>query len=212
MPEEERRKLFKVMGEHRDGFRDLVIVMMAVHCGLRIHEILGLDQEQLFDERGVCRQVVSLRVYKGCRKWRTKAGAKTIRGRRRRGLSQENHRQRIFLGAGLREKLMQLRRNMMHDRLDCFGSSPMFQSRLRRRLSDRSARENFWKWQEKAKLDGRYTFHELRHTAITLAYRLSNRDPVAAATFARHSNLAQIMRYTHVDDSELAKIAGLMPR
>ena len=36
-------KLLAVTGEHKDGFRDHVILSLALGTGLRIHEIVGLN-------------------------------------------------------------------------------------------------------------------------------------------------------------------------
>jgi integrase len=54
----------KTTGEHRDGYRDHVIISLALGTGLREHELLALDCGDVFDEDGRTRRRVSLRVFK----------------------------------------------------------------------------------------------------------------------------------------------------
>jgi integrase len=54
----------------------------------------------------------------------------------------------------------------------------------------------------KAGFDRLYTFHSLRHTAVTAVYRRS-RDLFLAQRFARHVNPITTTIYTHPSDQEL---------
>ncbi len=60
----EQRLLLKVTGERRDGFRDHVIISVALGTGLREHELLALDLGDVFDDEGHARRRVILRVFK----------------------------------------------------------------------------------------------------------------------------------------------------
>ena len=60
----EQKLLLKVTGEHRDGFRDHVIISFALGTGLREHEILALDLGDVFDDEGGAKRRVTLRVFK----------------------------------------------------------------------------------------------------------------------------------------------------
>ena len=42
LTDEEQRRLLQVTGEHRAGFRDHMIVSLALGTGLRMHEIAAL--------------------------------------------------------------------------------------------------------------------------------------------------------------------------
>ena len=60
----EQRLLLKVTGEHRDGFRDHVIISFALGTGLREHELLALDLGDVFDDAGCAKRRITLRVFK----------------------------------------------------------------------------------------------------------------------------------------------------
>jgi len=82
-------------------------------------------------------------------------------------------------------------------------SEPLFLSREGRRLSTRRVREIFAEWQRRAGFDHLYTFHELRHTAITNAYR-ATKDIRIAQRVARHARIDTTTRYEHASDQEVA--------
>ncbi|MBI2393258.1 MAG: hypothetical protein HYV09_26980 [Deltaproteobacteria bacterium] len=57
-------KMLKTTGEHRDGFRDHVLISLALGRGLREHELLALDCGDVFDEDGRARRRGALPVFK----------------------------------------------------------------------------------------------------------------------------------------------------
>ncbi len=59
----EQKLILKTTGEHRDGYRDHVIISLALGTGLREHELLALDCGDVFDEDGRARRRVTLRVF-----------------------------------------------------------------------------------------------------------------------------------------------------
>ena len=63
LTEVEQRRLLKVSGEHKAGFRDHLLFSLALGTGLREHEILALDVGDVFDDRKSRRRLV-LRVFK----------------------------------------------------------------------------------------------------------------------------------------------------
>jgi len=64
LTELEQKLILKTTGEHRDGYRDHVIISLALGTGLREHELLTLDCGDVFAEDGRARRRVSLRVFK----------------------------------------------------------------------------------------------------------------------------------------------------
>src|SRR5690242_1090133 len=60
----EQARLLKVTGEHRDGFRDHMILAIALGTALREHEIAALDVGDIVNEHGRIRRRVPLRVFK----------------------------------------------------------------------------------------------------------------------------------------------------
>ena len=60
----EQKLILKTTGEHRDGYRDHVIISLALGTGLREHELLALDCGDVFDDDGRARRKVTLRVFK----------------------------------------------------------------------------------------------------------------------------------------------------
>lgn len=60
----EQKLILKTTGEHRDGYRDHVIISLALGTGLREHELLALDRGDVFTDDGRARRRVTLRVFK----------------------------------------------------------------------------------------------------------------------------------------------------
>jgi integrase/recombinase XerC len=63
LTEVETTKLLRTSGVHRDGFRDHVIMSVALATGLREHEILALNVGDVSHD-GCCARHVTLRVFK----------------------------------------------------------------------------------------------------------------------------------------------------
>jgi site-specific recombinase XerD len=80
---------------------------------------------------------------------------------------------------------------------------PVFFSQEGHRLHPRSMRDAFYTWQERAGFDHRYSFHSLRHTAISNVYR-ETRDIRIAQRVARHANINTTTIYEHASDETIA--------
>ncbi len=184
LTESEQRLLLKVTGQRLDGFRDHVIYSLALGAGLREHEILALDVGDVFDGGGHARRRLALRVFKRA--------------------SQDPAPQEVLLPDVVRGKLEKLlaARNRAGESLT--PSTPVFVSRLGRRLSARQLRHAFGVWQERAGFERRFNFHALRHTACTNLYR-SSRDLRLTQRFARHKSVLTTSIYTHPSDEELLR-------
>ena len=190
LTEHEQRLLLKVTGQRKDGFRDHVIFSLALGAGLREHEILALDVGDVFDDAGHARRRLALRVFKRA--------------------ALEPAPQEVLLPDVVRAKLEKLLATRKRDGEDVTPASPVFVSRLGRRLSARQLRHTFGVWQKRAGFERHFNFHTLRHSACTNLYRAS-RDLRLTQRFARHKSVVTTSIYTHPTDDELLRaVQGLV--
>lgn len=189
LTEVEQRRLLKVSGEHKAGFRDHLLFSLALGTGLREHEILALDVGDVFDD-GKSRRRLVLRVFK-----RSSDSPAT---------------QEVVLPDALRTKLERLFRwkRSVGESLD--GDAPVFVSRRGRRLSARQLREVFHVWQERAGFERRLNFHALRHTACSNLYRRT-KDIRVTQRFARHKSILTTSIYAHPSDEDLVRAVLDLP-
>lgn len=187
----EQAKLLKVSGQHADTFRDHVLFSFALGTALREGEICALDVGDVLKEDGHVKRTVKLRHY-------------ARKGRRRRDDDAKD--QIVHLPDGTFYKLQKYLRRFHYPP----PSTPLFPSRQSARLSTRRVRELFREWQIRAGFDNLYTFHELRHTAITNAYR-ATRDIRIAQRVARHARVDTTTRYEHASDQEVATATKGLP-
>lgn len=195
----EVKRILKVTGEDRRGFRDHMIISFALGCALRESEILALDVDDVAmveNKHGLRpRRRVQLRVFK------------------RAGRDADPRDQVVPLSDATYYKLAKyLRAQKRFRQLDIkgFGSQPLFISNRGTRLSARQLRTSWERWQLRAGFDLHYPFHALRHTAITNVRRATN-DVRIAQRFARHRNINTTMIYEHASDQEVADAVKGMP-
>lgn len=184
LTEHEQRLLLKVTGQRRDGFRDHVIFSVALGVGLREHEIVALNIGDVFDDGGRARRRLRLRVFKRS--------------------SDEPAPQEVMLPDLVRAKLEKLLASRRHAGEALTPDTPIFVSRLGRRLSTRQLRRAFSVWQQRCGFDRHFSFHTLRHCACTNVYRAS-RDIRLTQRFARHKSVLSTAIYTHPSDEELLR-------
>ena len=184
-------RVLKVSGRDRDGFRDHVILSLAIGCGLRESEIVGLDVGDLLTDAGGVRQVIQLRVFKGSKRKGADARA-----------------QRVHVPPSTYYKLEKFAR--VEELGTFYRHAPVFWSRKGRRLSTRAVRALFARWQRLAGIDPPYNFHALRHTAVSLVRRRS-KDIRIAQLFARHVSISTTTAYDHPDDDELVEAVRGQP-
>ncbi len=198
LTELEQQRLLKVSGEHKDGFRDHVIFALALGAGLREHEIVGLDVQDVIAfnttlpagdvggpaAAGDASQYVRRRVLLSKFKGSARAGGRL---------------QEVILSDQVRYKLAKylqiIRGRLLTD--------PLFRSRKGQRLSTRQLRELFASWQQRAGFERRFSFHALRHTYCSNVYRESGRDIVQVQRLARHARIETSLIYTHPSDEEI---------
>jgi len=194
LTEAEQRAFLRACGEHKDGFRDHVLFSFALGTALREHELAALNVGDVYErsERRV-RLRVQLRVYKGQRD-----GAL-------------DPRQEATLPAALRYKL----EKFMHWKVSVGEAidfdSPLFVSRgTGQRIACRTIRYACARWQKLARLDRRFTFHHLRHTALTNLYR-ATRDIRLVQRVARHAKLETTTIYASPSDEDVARAVHSLP-
>jgi len=190
LTEAEQRALLKVTGQHVEGFRDHVIYSLALGAGLREHEILALDVGDVFDDAGRAKRRLVLRVFKRSAK--------------------EPAPQEVLLPDAVRAKLDKLLATRKRAGETITPTTPVFVSRLGRRLSARQLRHAFAVWQQRAGFERRVSFHSTRHTACSGVYRAS-KDLRLTQKFARHKSVVTTSIYTHPTDDELLRaVQGLI--
>ena len=186
----EQKLLLKVTGEHRDGFRDHVIISFALGTGLREHELLALDLGDVFDDAGCAKRRITLRVFKRS--------------------ADEPAVQEVVLPDLVRAKLEKLRAWKKREGESLAPDAPLFVSRLGKRLSSRQLRENFGVWQERAGFERHLSFHALRHTACSTLYRRT-KDIRITQRFARHKSILTTSIYAHPSDEDLVRAVRELP-
>jgi len=190
LTEAEQALLLRATGQHKDGFRDHVILSAALSTGLREHELLALDVGDVFDGAGHARRRVTLRVFKRS--------------------NDDAAMQEVVIGDTLRAKLEKLLRWKRSAGEGTAAGDPLFVSRKGNRLSARQLRHAFQVWQERAGLDRRVGFHALRHTACTNLYRRT-RDIRLTQRFARHRSILSTTIYTHPSDEDIVRAVQDLP-
>jgi len=186
---DEQRRLLQVTGEHRAGFRDHMIIALALGTGLREHEITALNIGDVAGPAGKVRRHVRLRVFKRS--------------------NPDPELQHVMLNDTLRAKLRHYLGWMDRRGQSLASEAPLFVSRRRNRLSTRQMRTLFARWQERAGFEHHYSFHAWRHSACTNHYR-QGKDLRLTQRFARHRSVASTERYTHPSPAELiASVQGL---
>jgi integrase len=169
------------------NIRDHLIFSLALGTGLRLAEIVGLDVGDVYAPDGTPR----------------------VRVRIRREIAKGGRPADVFLPDRLVAKLKRFWR-WKRDRDESLESgAPPFCNQSGRRISKRRVQFAWATWQRRAGFDQVYSFHALRHTAVTNVYRAS-RDLFLAQRFARHLSPLTTTVYTHPSDQEMAgRVRGL---
>jgi len=186
----EQARLLKVTGEHRDGFRDHCIFAVALGTGLREHEIAALDVGDMLHDDGRVRRRIALRTFKRS--------------------SSEPATQEVFVPDILWYKLAKLMswKRSRGESLD--ADAPLFLSRRNRRIATRTLRYRFRIWQERAGFDRAFSFHALRHSAMTNAYR-ATRDIRLVQRLARHKSVDTTTIYASPSDEDILRVVRELP-
>lgn len=210
----EQRKVLETIGEHRDGFRDYVLISVALGVGLRESELAALDVGDVADElngRGNRRKLLEVRRRVELRHFANKGP--DPKGKRKRPKTQ-----RVFLSRIVRKKLAKFLVWKAREGESLEARAPLFcagysthSGERGARIADRSIRHMWQRWQKRAGFKAPlFTFHELRHTfATTLAAR--TKDPRYVQRALRHANLETTKIYMEVTDDDLARALEEQP-
>ena len=190
LTEVEQAKLLKATGEHRDGFRDHVILSLALGTGLRESELLALDVGDVSADGKKVRRRVELRVFKRA--------------------SADPAPQEVFLPDAVLYKLEKYLAWKAGRGESLAPDAPLFVSRNHRRLSARMLREAFRVWQERAGLERHFRFHDVRHSCLTNAYR-ATRDIRLVQRIARHKNVQTTTIYATPSDEDVLRAVRDLP-
>jgi integrase len=161
--------------------RDHLIISLALGTGLRLAEIVGLDVGDVYGPGGVVK----------------------VRVRVRREIAKGGRAADVFVPDRLVAKLRRFWRWKRERGELLEPSAPVFCNQSRRRISKRRVQHAWSGWQLRAGFDRVYSFHALRHTAVTNVYRAS-KDLFLAQRFARHVSPLTTTVYTHPSDEEMA--------
>lgn len=192
---EEQTRILKVTGEHKDGFRDHVLISLALGTGLRESELVALDLGDVTEDGKRVHRTIELRTFK------------------RAGEGRYQAEQKVHLPDATFYKLDKYARAAWADAPTAVpeerGWRPLFVSRKGGRLSVRQVRHLWRVWQKRAGFKRLYRFHSLRHTAISNVVRVSSLKH--GQVFARHARLGTTADiYTHITDDEMrATVKGL---
>lgn len=176
--------ILRVTGEHKSGYRDHIIIALALGTGLREHELIGLDMGDVYTPRGLARTRVKLRVFKTS--------------------NSDESMQEVLLSGALRAKLDKYRAYKDSKGLGIQALDPVFESQRNKRLSLRMVRHMWGVWQKKAGFERKLNFHALRHTACQSLYKRT-KDIKLVQQFARHKSVESTMIYTRVSDDDLMR-------
>lgn len=190
MTRHEQTLLLRTTGQRFDGYRDHVLLSLALATGLREHELVALNVGDVRAADGKTRRRVQLRVFKR---------------------SHEDPRgQEVVLGSGVQAKLEKFFRWKRRQGEALAPDAPLFVSRKGNRLSTRQVRHAFHLWQERAGFERRFSFHSVRHSAVTNIYE-ATRDIRLAQRFARHKAITSTQIYTHPSDEALFRAVEDLP-
>jgi integrase/recombinase XerC len=184
MTRHEQTLLLRTTGQRCNGYRDHVILALALATGLREHELVALNVGDVRSAEGKARRRVPLRVFKGSH--------------------DDTQGQEVVLGSGIQAKLEKFFGWKRREEETLTPDAPLFVSRKGNRLSTRQVRHAFGVWQERAGFERRFSFHSVRHTAITNVYEITH-DIRLAQRFARHRSITSTQIYTHPSDEALLR-------
>jgi len=182
--------LLRTPGQRFDGYRDHVLLSLALATGMREHELVGLNLGDVMADDGKARRRVQLRIFK--------RSHEDARG------------QEVVLSSGVQAKLEKFFRWKRQQGEAMASDAPLFVSRKGNRLSTRQVRHAFQLWQRRAGFERRFSFHSLRHSAITNIDEVT-RDIRLAQRFARHKSITSTQIYPHPTDEALLRAVQELP-
>lgn len=187
-PEELKKLLAVINPKSPFGERDFAWIIFALHTGLRVSELVGLNVGHVFNKEGQPRKslVVPGPIAKGKKsrliplnQTARKAISVLVAFNRKRGFSIE-------------------------------PDAPLLVNRKHKRLSARAARYVLEKYRDQADLDVPISPHSLRHCFGTAMMEKTSARVTQCAL--GHARLSTTARYTHVRQGELEAGLGTLGR
>lgn len=168
------------------GLRDHRMILLALHTGLRVSELSGLDVAHVLAADGQPRQFLDL-------------PSSLAKG----------HKARVIpLNEAARRCVADIVSFNRSRGLPVLPGSPLLQNRSHSRLSVRAIQRLVQDYREAADLDLRVTPHSLRHRFASQLLRHGNTREVQL--LLGHTRLATTERYTHPDLDQLADAVGML--
>jgi integrase len=192
---DEVRQLLTATAAQQDP-RDHVLLRMALGTGLRVMELVALNVGNVLGERrGTVAKIVNLERAKGRPEW--DSGRVYLTAATRQAIGTYLRRLAATLGVERLEPGWPL---FLRLRGANKRNVPRIAGGRHMRLSVRAAQARFYAWQHTLgwlhKRRPRYSFHDLRHTAIATVYERAG-DIEVARIFARHRSTEATKRYAH---------------
>ena len=200
----EQKKVLKVSGEHVAGFRDHMILSLALGTGLRELEISALNVGDVARGPSEIRSRIQLTTF-------------ARKGRVRPGGAAAAVDQRVFVPKIVRLKLRKFLAWKKREGEAVGKDAALFWAPLGGhdvanggRISTRTIRYLFLQWQKRAGFERIFTFHELRHTALTNLYK-ATKDVLLVQQQARHASVTTTQMYSHVSEEDIRRAVDDMP-
>jgi integrase/recombinase XerC len=178
----EQARLLKVTGEHRDGFRDHVLLSLALGTALREHELAALDVGDVLRDDGRIRRRFTLRTFKRS--------------------TSDPANQDVFLPDSAWYKLGKFIAWKRAQGESLEATAPLFVSRRGLRIATRTLRHMFRLWQQRAGFDRLYNFHSLRHSCLSTLQREKG-DIRLTQRVARHKSIETTSLYCLPSDEDI---------
>lgn len=182
---EEQLRVLKVSGEHVEGFRDHMIISLALGSALRESELAALNVGD---------------VASGPKDIRTKI--ELVAFARKGGPDASRPQQRVFVPKMARRKLEKYLVWKKRNKEPVGPQAALFLSNRGDRIATRTMRHLWRVWQKRAAFEHLYTFHELRHTSLTNLYA-ATKDVLLVQKQARHASVTTTQIYAHVSDDDM---------
>lgn len=203
----EQRELLRVTGTRLGAEREHMIYSLVLGTALREHEVVALNVGNVMHQRGPrageVRSKIELTTFKGVNLKPKRARAAAPR--------KKPITQIVYLPKATRRKLAYYLKWKKGRGESLRPDAPLFavskdsvRAELGGRLSTRTMRYHFRRWQGICRFETLRGFHALRHTALSNIYR-KTKDLKAVQSQARHASVKSTEIYTHLTEEEIVK-------
>ncbi|MBU1483202.1 MAG: tyrosine-type recombinase/integrase [Gammaproteobacteria bacterium] len=220
LTDEEVLLLLEATNSRRDGWRDHIIISLALATGLRLSEITALNFGDMWaygaDARRELQDLEARRVEarraRGLPRlseaeseyWGRVLPREIVQLREFKRSNKDASQQIVVLNGKVRRKLARYRGEMARRGFLTAPEAPLFVSRQKNRIHANSMALMFERWCSRAGIDRGLTFHSLRHTAISAVLRATGNLRVAQK-FARHASIQSTLIYAHPSVADMEK-------